>query len=161
MIAASHQMYSALSIVDLKEWKNVHGKTAHTLLIETLYGQRRICARGFKFQSNGSRRICAIFFNRHAIYDHSYYEALKVRYLSRYVAALISWFTSPLLVLCLFLVPAVKEFLGRWLSKDVGVLRGFIPISFHSNKVLTTTNNNLKWKIQKDEFTPILSDIIE
>jgi hypothetical protein len=52
MIAASHQMYSALkALVDLKEWKNVHGKTAHTLLIETLYGQGRICARaGFKFQ---------------------------------------------------------------------------------------------------------------
>jgi hypothetical protein len=41
MIAASHQMYSALkALVDLKEWKNVHG-TAHTLLIETLYGQRQ------------------------------------------------------------------------------------------------------------------------
>jgi hypothetical protein len=27
MIAASHQMYSALkALVDLKEWKNVHGK---------------------------------------------------------------------------------------------------------------------------------------
>jgi hypothetical protein len=45
MIAASHQMYSALkALVDLKEWKNVHGKTAHTLLIETLYGQGRICS---------------------------------------------------------------------------------------------------------------------
>jgi hypothetical protein len=39
MIAASHQMYSAQALVDLKEWKNVHGKTAHTLLIETLYGK--------------------------------------------------------------------------------------------------------------------------
>jgi hypothetical protein len=48
MIAASHQMYSALkALVDLKEWKNVHGKDTYTL-IET---QGRICARaGFKFQ---------------------------------------------------------------------------------------------------------------
>jgi hypothetical protein len=61
MIAASHQMYSALkALVDLKEWKMCM-KRQHIHLIETLYGQ--ICARaGFKFQkSNGSRRICAIF----------------------------------------------------------------------------------------------------
>jgi hypothetical protein len=29
MIAASHQMYSAIKLVDLKEWKNVHGKRQH------------------------------------------------------------------------------------------------------------------------------------
>jgi hypothetical protein len=46
------------------------------------------------------------------------------------------------------------------LIKDVGVLRVFIPISFHSKKVLTTTNNNYHGKFKKDEFTPILSDII-
>jgi hypothetical protein len=46
MIAASHQMYSALKLVDLKEWKKMFmEKTAHTLLIETLYGQGRICTR--------------------------------------------------------------------------------------------------------------------
>jgi hypothetical protein len=41
MIAASHQMYSALKAVDLKEWKNVHGKDSTYTLIETLYGQRQ------------------------------------------------------------------------------------------------------------------------
>jgi hypothetical protein len=58
----------------------------------------------------------AIFFNRHAIYDHSYYMSAKgYGIFLGMVAALISWFTSPLLVLllCLFLVPARKGFLGR------------------------------------------------
>jgi hypothetical protein len=50
--------------------ENVHGKLAHTLLIETLYGQRQTCARAIlNFKSNGSRRISAILFNRHVIYD--------------------------------------------------------------------------------------------
>jgi hypothetical protein len=40
------------------------------------------------------------------------------------------------------------------------VLRVFIPISFHSKQVLTTTNNNYLENSKKDEFTPILSDII-
>jgi hypothetical protein len=41
MIAASHQMYSALkALVDLNG-KMCMEKTAHTLLIETLYGQRQ------------------------------------------------------------------------------------------------------------------------
>jgi hypothetical protein len=40
------------------------------------------------------------------------------------------------------------------------VLRVFIPISFTATKVLTTTNNNYHGKFKKDEFTPILSDII-
>jgi hypothetical protein len=74
---ASHQMYSALkALVDLKEWKNVHGKDSTYTLIETLYGQRQNMRSSWllNFKSNGSRRICAIFFNRHAIYDHSYYE---------------------------------------------------------------------------------------
>jgi hypothetical protein len=37
------------------------------------------------------------------------------------------------------------------------VLRVFIPISFHSNKC---NNNNNFGKFKKQEFTPILSDII-
>jgi hypothetical protein len=41
MIAASHQMYKPLKLVDLKEWKNVHGKDSTYTLIETLYGQRQ------------------------------------------------------------------------------------------------------------------------
>jgi hypothetical protein len=63
MIAASHQMYSALkALVDLKEWMCME-KTAHTLLIETLYGQRQNMRSSWllNFKSNGSRRICAIF----------------------------------------------------------------------------------------------------
>jgi hypothetical protein len=52
MIAASHQMYSALkALVDLKNGKMCMEKTAHTLLIETLYGQRQnMRSAGFKFQ---------------------------------------------------------------------------------------------------------------
>jgi hypothetical protein len=74
MIAASHQMYSAPALVDLKEWKNVHEKTAHTLLIETLYAKAEYALElALNFKSNGSRRICAIFLIG-TIYDHSYYE---------------------------------------------------------------------------------------
>jgi hypothetical protein len=52
MIAASHQMYSALkALVDLKEWKNVHGKDSTYTLKRHCMGKGRICARaGFKFQ---------------------------------------------------------------------------------------------------------------
>jgi hypothetical protein len=76
MIAASHQMYSALkALVDLKEWKNVHGKAAHTLNRDIVWAKAEYALElALNFKSNGSRRICAIFFNRHAIYDHSYYE---------------------------------------------------------------------------------------
>jgi hypothetical protein len=42
MIAASHQMYSVKALVDLKNGKMCMEKTAHTLLIETLYGQGRM-----------------------------------------------------------------------------------------------------------------------
>jgi hypothetical protein len=73
--AASSNVLSPKALVDLKEWKNVHGKTAHTLLIETLYGQRQNMRSSFtNFKSNGESEGFAIFFNRHAIYDHSYYE---------------------------------------------------------------------------------------
>jgi hypothetical protein len=40
------------------------------------------------------------------------------------------------------------------------VLRVFIPISFHSNKSINNNQQQLPWKKKKDEFTPILSDII-
>jgi hypothetical protein len=51
MIAASHQTPALKALVDLKEWKNVHGKDSTYTLNKTLYGQGRICARaGFKFQ---------------------------------------------------------------------------------------------------------------
>jgi hypothetical protein len=36
----------------------------------------------------------------------------------------------------------------------------FIPISFHSNKVLTTTNNNYHGNSKKRRVYSILSDII-
>jgi hypothetical protein len=39
MIAASHQMYS-IALVDLKEWKNVHGKDS--TYIETLYERQNM-----------------------------------------------------------------------------------------------------------------------
>jgi hypothetical protein len=77
MIAASHQMYSALkALVDLKEWKNVHGKdSTYTLNRDIVWAKAEYALElALNFKSNGSRRICAIFFNRHAIYDHSYYE---------------------------------------------------------------------------------------
>jgi hypothetical protein len=50
MIAASHQMYSALkALVDLKEWKMCMEKTAHTPNRDIVWAG--ICARaGFKFQ---------------------------------------------------------------------------------------------------------------
>jgi hypothetical protein len=75
MIAASHQMYSVKALVDLKEWKNVHGKDSTYTLNRDIVWAKAECARelALNFKSNGSRRICAIF-NRHAIYDHSYYE---------------------------------------------------------------------------------------
>jgi hypothetical protein len=62
------------ALVDLKEWKNVHGKTAHTLLIETLYAKAEYAlelALNFKVMVVEG---FALYFNRHAIYDHSYYE---------------------------------------------------------------------------------------
>jgi hypothetical protein len=73
---ASHQMYSALkALVDLKEWKNVHGKdSTYTLNRDIVWAREYALELALNFKSNGSRRICAIFFNRHAIYDHSYYE---------------------------------------------------------------------------------------
>jgi hypothetical protein len=50
MIAASHQMYYK-ALVDLKEWKNVHGKDSTYTLNRDCMGKGRICARaGFKFQ---------------------------------------------------------------------------------------------------------------
>jgi hypothetical protein len=68
------------------------------------------------------------------------------------VAALISWFTSPLLVLllCLFLVPARKGVSGTLINKDVGVLRGF-HTDIHSNKSIKQQQqqHTIPWKIQK------------
>jgi hypothetical protein len=51
MIAASHQMYSAQALVDLKEWKNVAWKDSTYTLNRDIVWKGRICARaGFKFQ---------------------------------------------------------------------------------------------------------------
>jgi hypothetical protein len=72
MIAASHQMYSALKACRFERMEKCAWKRQHILLIETLYAKAEYAPELLK--SNGSRRICAIFFNRHAIYDHSYYE---------------------------------------------------------------------------------------
>jgi hypothetical protein len=52
----------------------------------------------------------------------------------------------------------VKEFWDA--DKDVGVLGFSYRYPFTATKVLTTTNNNYHGKFKKDEFTPILSDII-
>jgi hypothetical protein len=64
MIAASHQMYSAQALVDLKEWKNVHGKdSTYTLNRDIVWAKAEYAlelALNFK-KSNGSRRICYIF----------------------------------------------------------------------------------------------------
>jgi hypothetical protein len=52
MIAASHQMYSALkALVDLKEWKNVHGKdSTYTLNRDIVWAKAEYARAGFKFQ---------------------------------------------------------------------------------------------------------------
>jgi hypothetical protein len=65
------------------------------------------------FKSNGSRRICAIFFNRQFMIIATM-SAKGYGIFLGMVAALISWFTSPLLVLLLFLflVPARKGVSG-------------------------------------------------
>jgi hypothetical protein len=62
MIAASHQMYSALkALVDLKEWKNVHGKdSTYTLNRDIVWARQNMLELALNFKS-GSRRICAIF----------------------------------------------------------------------------------------------------
>jgi hypothetical protein len=50
------------ALVDLKEWKNVHGKDSTYTLIETLYAKAEYALElALNFKSNGSRRICAIF----------------------------------------------------------------------------------------------------
>jgi hypothetical protein len=54
----------------------------------------------------------------------------------------------------------VKGVSGTLINKDVGVLRFSYRYPFTATKVLTTTNNNYHGKFKKDEFTPILSDII-
>jgi hypothetical protein len=62
MIAASHQMYSALkALVDLKEWK--HGKdSTYTLNRDIVWAKAEYALElALNFKSNGSRRICAIF----------------------------------------------------------------------------------------------------
>jgi hypothetical protein len=103
-------MYSALkALVDLKEWKNVHGKDSTYTLIETLYGQGRICARaGFQNGSSKGHILIGMQFMIIATMSAKGYGIFLGM-----VAALISWFTSPLLLLlCLFLVPARKGVSG-------------------------------------------------
>jgi hypothetical protein len=71
MIAASHQNSALKALVDLKEWKNVHGKDS-TPNRDIVWAKAEYALElVLNFKSNGSRRICYIF-NRHAIYDHSY-----------------------------------------------------------------------------------------
>jgi hypothetical protein len=65
------------------------------------------------FKSNGSRRICAIFFNRQFMIIATM-SAKGYGIFLGMVAALISWFTSPLLIIIIYsLFQPVKEFLGR------------------------------------------------
>jgi hypothetical protein len=56
-------MYSALkALVDLKEWKNVHGKdSTYTLNRDIVWAKAEYALEPLNFKSNGSRRICAIF----------------------------------------------------------------------------------------------------
>jgi hypothetical protein len=59
MIAASHQMYSALkALVDLKEWKNVHGKdSTYTLNRDIVWAKAEYALElALNFKSNGSQR---------------------------------------------------------------------------------------------------------
>jgi hypothetical protein len=79
-------------------------KTAHTLLIETLYGQRQNMRElALNFKSNGSRRICAIFLIGMQFMIIATMSAKGYGIFLGMVAALISWFTSPLLVYYLFI----------------------------------------------------------
>jgi hypothetical protein len=64
--------YSALKLVDLKEWKN-NGKTSTYTLNSCMGKKPRICYRaGTNFKVMVVGKFALYFFNRHAIYDHSY-----------------------------------------------------------------------------------------
>jgi hypothetical protein len=73
---ASHQMYSALKACRFERMEKCAWKdSTYTLNRDIVWAKAEYALElALNFKSNGSRRICAIFFNRHAIYDHSYYE---------------------------------------------------------------------------------------
>jgi hypothetical protein len=67
-------MYSALkALVDLKEWKMCMEKTAHTLNRDICMGKYAL-ELVLNFKKVMVVEGFALYFNRHAIYDHSYYE---------------------------------------------------------------------------------------
>jgi hypothetical protein len=108
MIAASHQMYSALkALVDLKEWKNVHGKdSTYTLNRDIVWARQNM---------RSSWQISKVMVVEGFAYFLIGMQFMIIATMSAKgygiflgMVALISWFTSPLLVLLLFLVPARK-----------------------------------------------------
>jgi hypothetical protein len=86
----------------------MHGKDS-TYLIETLYGQRQNMRSSWLFQKVMVVEGFAIFLIGMQFMIIATMSAKGYGIFLGMVAALISWFTSPLLVLlCLFLVPARK-----------------------------------------------------
>jgi hypothetical protein len=59
----SSNVLSPKALVDLKEWKNVHGKdSTYTLNRDIVWAKAEYALElALNFKSNGSRRICAIF----------------------------------------------------------------------------------------------------
>jgi hypothetical protein len=85
-------------------------KTAHTLNRDIVWAKAEYALElALNFKSNGSRRICYIFLIGMQFMIIATMSA-KGYGIFLGMVALISWFTSPLLVLllCLFLVPARK-----------------------------------------------------
>jgi hypothetical protein len=90
-------------------------KTAHTLNRDIVWAKAEYARAGFKFQKVMVVEGFALYFLIGMQFMIIAMSAKGYGIFLGMVAALISWFTSPLLVLlCLFLVPARKGvFLGR------------------------------------------------